>query len=122
MVRLSTARENQRVVRTPLPTLMMGFVFAAFVTLALQAGAFAQAARMVDGKMQIDLTSERAKASLAPTTEASKLKIKAQAYLPLYFPLVHPSPRNKVWHKKNPWFEEKVVPELQKTIALILSN
>jgi len=45
-----------------------------------------------------------------------------ESYLPLYFPLVHPSPRNKVWHKKNPWFEEKVVPELQKTIALILSN
>jgi hypothetical protein len=67
---------------------MMGFVFAAFVTLALQAGAFAQAARVVDGKMQIDLTSERAKASLAPTTEASKLKIKAQAYLPLYSSVV----------------------------------
>ena len=65
MVRLSTAREDQHSVRNMLHMMLKGFVFAAFVTLALQAGAFAQAARVVDGKMQIDLTTERAKASLA---------------------------------------------------------
>ena len=88
MVRLSTAREDQHSVRNMLHMMLKGFVFAAFVTLALQAGAFAQAARVVDGKMQIDLGSERAKASLAPTIEASKLKIKAQVYLPLYSSVV----------------------------------
>ena len=35
-------------------------------------------------------------------------------YLPQYLPLVHPSPRNKIWQKKNPWFEAEVVPALQK--------
>ena len=37
-------------------------------------------------------------------------------FLPKYLPLVHPSPRNKIWHKINPWFEIDVVPELQKII------
>ena len=34
-------------------------------------------------------------------------------YLPQYLPLVHPSPRNKIWQKKNPWFEINIVPRLQ---------
>ncbi len=37
-------------------------------------------------------------------------------FLPLYLPLVHPSPRNKIWQKKNPWFELTVVPKLQEII------
>ena len=34
-------------------------------------------------------------------------------YLPSYFPIVHPSPLNFRWQKKNPWFEAEVVPALQ---------
>ncbi|MGV3510180.1 MAG: uracil-DNA glycosylase family protein [Sphingobacteriaceae bacterium] len=34
-------------------------------------------------------------------------------YLPQYFPLPHPSPRNQNWVKVNPWFLEEVVPYLQ---------
>ncbi len=41
-------------------------------------------------------------------------------YLPDYFPLVHPSPRNQRWLKKNDWFEESVVPILQKRVKRIL--
>ena len=37
-------------------------------------------------------------------------------YLPSYFPLPHPSPRNRLWLKKNPWFEEVVVPKLRQTL------
>jgi len=37
-------------------------------------------------------------------------------YLPQYLPLVHPSPRNKIWQKKNPWFESEVVPTIQKIV------
>lgn len=36
-----------------------------------------------------------------------------ESYLPQYLPLVHPSPRNRIWQKKNPWFEVEVVPLLQ---------
>lgn len=36
-----------------------------------------------------------------------------EQYLPEYFPLVHPSPRNNIWLRKNPWFETEVLPELK---------
>jgi uracil-DNA glycosylase len=39
-----------------------------------------------------------------------------QEYLPRYFPLPHPSPRNRFWLMKNPWFEEDVLLELRNTI------
>ena len=45
-----------------------------------------------------------------------------QNYLPTYFPLVHPSPRNQIWMAKNPWFESEVVPELQRRIKTILGE
>ncbi|MBA2795405.1 uracil DNA glycosylase superfamily protein [Streptococcus porcinus] len=43
-----------------------------------------------------------------------------QDYLPRFFPLVHPSPRNQLWLKRNPWFEEEVVPVLQEKVAKLL--
>lgn len=45
-----------------------------------------------------------------------------ESFLPQYLPLVHPSPRNKIWHKKNPWFETEVVPVLQERIGIICSK
>ncbi|MGB4845014.1 MAG: uracil-DNA glycosylase family protein [Ferruginibacter sp.] len=42
-------------------------------------------------------------------------------YLPEYLPLVHPSPRNKIWQKKNPWFEKEIIPQLQKIVKKTLS-
>ena len=41
-------------------------------------------------------------------------------YLPEFLPLPHPSPRNRMWFKKNPWFEEEVVPLLQARVAKVL--
>jgi len=38
-------------------------------------------------------------------------------FLPHFFPLPHPSPRNRFWLAKNPWFQEEVVPALVQTIA-----
>lgn len=43
-------------------------------------------------------------------------------YLPYYFPLPHPSPRNNIWIKKNLWFEKEVIPFLQNTVASALKN
>ena len=34
-------------------------------------------------------------------------------YLPDYFVLPHPSPRNNIWQAKNEWFKVKIIPELQ---------
>ena len=44
-----------------------------------------------------------------------------QDYLPKYFVLPHPSPRNNIWQAKNEWFNRLVIPELQKEIARILN-
>lgn len=37
-------------------------------------------------------------------------------------PLPHPSPRNQIWLKRNPWFEEDVVPMLQQRVARLRSD
>ena len=39
-----------------------------------------------------------------------------QQYFPKYLPLPHPSPRNNIWLKRNSWFTNMLVPELQKII------
>ncbi len=43
-----------------------------------------------------------------------------QRFLPTYFPLVHPSPRNNIWQTRNPWFKEEVVPALRRLVKEIL--
>lgn len=37
-------------------------------------------------------------------------------YLPEFFPLPHPSWRNKAWLKRNPWFEADVIPALRRRV------
>jgi uracil-DNA glycosylase len=41
-------------------------------------------------------------------------------YLPSFFPLPHPSPRNQAWWKANPWFEQEVLPALRRHVASVL--
>lgn len=41
-------------------------------------------------------------------------------YLPDYFPIVHPSPLNRRWEAKNPWFHEDVLPAFKKVMGDIL--
>ncbi|MGE4133118.1 MAG: uracil-DNA glycosylase family protein [Bdellovibrionales bacterium] len=38
-------------------------------------------------------------------------------YWPDFLPLPHPSPRNNIWLKKNPWFEKELLPPLRKAVA-----
>lgn len=37
-----------------------------------------------------------------------------QDYGPRVVPLPHPSPRNNIWLKRNPWFSESLLPSLKK--------
>jgi uracil-DNA glycosylase len=37
-------------------------------------------------------------------------------------PLPHPSPRNNIWLKKNPWFAKELVPELQHRVHDVVSE
>lgn len=43
-----------------------------------------------------------------------------QKWAPTYLPLPHPSPRNTLWLKKNPWFEEEVVEYMREMVKKAL--
>lgn len=43
-------------------------------------------------------------------------------YAPSVVPLPHPSPRNNIWLKRNPWFEEELLPELSSLVERILDK
>lgn len=45
-----------------------------------------------------------------------------QDYQPCHIVLPHPSPRNNIWLKKNPWFEHQVLPAMQQVIRQKLTN
>jgi uracil-DNA glycosylase family 4 len=49
----------------------------------------------------------RCKRSLTETVRAFR------DYLPTYFPLPHPSPRNLPWFQRQRWFEQEVLPALR---------
>ena len=37
-------------------------------------------------------------------------------------PLPHPSPRNNIWRKHNPWFERELLPALRTRVAAVLAS
>ena len=41
-------------------------------------------------------------------------------YLPECLPMPHPSPRNQLWLRRNPWFETEVIPSLQARVRQLL--
>lgn len=45
-----------------------------------------------------------------------------QQYLPQYFPIIHPSARNQIWLKKNPWFAQQVLPDLRQQVRQIMDE
>jgi uracil-DNA glycosylase len=57
----------------------------------------------------------KAKSTLTETV------LQFKSYLPQYFPLPHPSPRNNIWQAKNEWFKQEVLPELKVRIQNILN-
>ncbi|MBF0776744.1 uracil-DNA glycosylase [Streptococcus azizii] len=59
---------------------------------------------------------DRKKRTLTETVRAY------EEYLPRYFPLVHPSPRNNIWQAKNPWFATELLPKLQERVDQIVNR
>lgn len=45
-----------------------------------------------------------------------------EEFWPDNLPLPHPSPRNIRWFKANPWFEDEVIPELQKRVQSLIAS
>jgi len=65
---------------------------------------------------QAYMLGNRRKATLTDTVRAHA------EYLPRFLPLPHPSPRNQLWIKANPWFEADVVPLLRGEVAAVLGR
>ncbi|PWJ60560.1 uracil-DNA glycosylase [Dyadobacter jejuensis] len=59
---------------------------------------------------------QQAKKTLTHTVQAF------EEYLPRYFPLPHPSPRNNIWQAKNPWFKDQVLPHLYSLVQGIVHD
>lgn len=54
-------------------------------------------------------------------SSVTELVMSWRRYWPEILPLPHPSPRNNVWLRKNPWFDEEVVPVLRERVAEIIA-
>jgi uracil-DNA glycosylase len=59
---------------------------------------------------------ERARPSMTETVA------RWRDYLPEFLPLPHPSWRNTAWLRRNPWFEDEVVPVLRARVARLLGR
>ncbi|MEZ5465800.1 MAG: uracil-DNA glycosylase family protein [Lysobacteraceae bacterium] len=65
---------------------------------------------------QLHMLGERRKKTLTDTVAAFS------DYAPEYLPLPHPSPRNQLWLKKNPWFDSEVLPALRRRVREALGQ
>ena len=65
---------------------------------------------------QLYFLGHRRKTTLTDTVRAFR------DYLPDALPLPHPSPRNQLWFKMNPWFENELVPELRELVGSVLER
>ncbi len=63
------------------------------------------------GRYAIDWHVGTSGRTLAETVRAWK------QYAPHCIPLPHPSPRNNLWLRKNPWFETDVLPDLKRRVG-----
>ena len=73
------------------------------IQLTLVVGQYAQAWHL----------KREARATLTETVRAWR------DYGPLILPLPHPSPRNNLWLRRNPWFEEEVLPVLRARVQAL---
>jgi uracil-DNA glycosylase len=76
------------------------------IGLTLLAGAHAQAHYL----------GRRRKPGLAETSAAWR------DYAPDFWPIPHPSPRNRSWLERHPWFEAEVLPALRERVRALLGS
>jgi uracil-DNA glycosylase len=61
----------------------------------------------------------------SPSARSSNVTVTVadwRARWPAALPMPHPSPRNNIWLKSNPWFVTEIVPALQGRIAELLAR
>lgn len=54
-------------------------------------------------------------------SSVTELVMSWRSYWPEILPLPHPSPRNNIWLRKNPWFDDEVVPVLRERVAEVIA-
>jgi uracil-DNA glycosylase len=66
---------------------------------------------------------ERSLTPLAAEAESLTEGVRAaRRLLPERIVLPHPSPRNRLWMKRNPWFERGILPALRRRVAEVLKS
>ncbi len=65
---------------------------------------------------QVGLLKEARGATLTDTVQDWRRHLRERGILPL----PHPSPRNRMWLTRNPWFETELLPELRKRVKKAL--
>ena len=82
--------------------------------------------RLLQAMPRIELTLVIGQYAMAWHLPAAKTKTLTETvrawrdHWPQVLPLPHPSPRNDIWLKVNPWFEVDVSPALQRCVAELL--
>jgi uracil-DNA glycosylase len=83
--------------------------------------------RLLDQLPQVELTllvggyAQKWKLPEANGRSMTQTVARWRDYAPRYIPLPHPSWRNTAWLKRNPWFEDEVVPYLRLRVAAMLA-
>lgn len=86
------------------------------VQLTLLIGQYAQRYYLNQGLVHsLDNSSDKSFVSLTRTVK------NGASYLPHFLPLPHPSPRNNIWLRNNPWFEQEILPVLRRAVAQTLT-
>ncbi|MDY0212263.1 MAG: uracil-DNA glycosylase family protein [Desulfuromonadaceae bacterium] len=83
--------------------------------------------KLVKHLMHIELTlviGQYAQAYYFPVTGTTVTKTVQswRDYWPEMVPLPHPSPRNNIWLRRNPWFEAELLPRVQARVAEVLTH
>ncbi len=73
-------------------------------------------------KLKLIIGSYAQKYHLQPQQNLTETVRNWRAYAPDYFPLPHPSPRNQFWLRKNPWFEDELLPELREAVRGLVDS
>lgn len=71
---------------------------------------------LVIGQYALAYHLPEAKSSLTETVRAWR------DHWPHVVPLPHPSPRNNIWLRRNPWFEEELIPLLRNRVKKALKS
>jgi uracil-DNA glycosylase len=87
--------------------------------------ALAWRAKLLKQLTQLDLTLVIGQYAQSYHLPESKLSLTDtvkgwQKYWPNVLPLPHPSPRNNIWLKRNPWFESEIIPILRQRVNALL--